>query len=194
MDKPWKVIAAFIGVFIAGAVFGGFFTLRGPARRLPPPQTRPLAQLPPAGQPRQVAGPQLSPQSGSHTRSNPITPQLMRGFTKSLQLTPEQREKIQPIVSRAGEDFQRLREEDVRRRQENFADVARVNERMYADVAAVLTPEQRTELQAMRQRIEDKFQAERQKRAEAAAAEAAARASSKAAERAAAKQTLENPK
>ena len=32
MDRPWKVILAFVGVFIAGAVFGGFFTLRSAAR------------------------------------------------------------------------------------------------------------------------------------------------------------------
>lgn len=190
MEKPGKVIAAFIGVFIAGAVFGGFFSLRSSVRRaqtLPPPGR--LAQLPVNEQPKaQVAGPQLSLQGPQHTRSNPITPQLMQQFTKSLGLTPEQREKIHPIVGRAGEDYQRLREEDVRRRQEYLADVARVTERMYADVSNVLTPEQRAELQIMRQRIEDKFQAERQK----AIADAQARAAAKNLERASNKQSAES--
>lgn len=166
MEKPWKVIAAFIGVFIAGAVFGGFFTLSSSVRRAPP-QQRPLAQLPPSEQPRpKVAGPQVGPVASTAPKSTPITPVIMRGFTKELKLTPEQREKIQPIVARAGEDFQRLREEEARQRQQNIADVARVNERMYVDVAAILTPEQREKLQAMRQQREERLQAEKQKRAE----------------------------
>jgi hypothetical protein len=143
----------------------------------------------PAATRPQVAGPQLATPPGPVTKSNPITPQLMRQFNRSLNLSADQKEKIQPIVSRAGEDFQRLREE-------NLADVTRVNERMYADVSAVLTMEQRVELQAMRQRFEDRIQAERQKRAEAAAADAANRANKKAADRAAGKQGQgsENPK
>lgn len=193
MDKPVKVIVAFIGVFIAGAIFGGVFTFRASARRQPPPQ-RPLTHLPPEGVRAQVAGPQVMAQPGAAARTNPITPQLMRNFTKSLSLSPEQREKLQPIVSRAGEDFQRLREEEARRRQENLADVARVNERMYVDVSGLLTSDQRVQLQEMRQRIEDRMQAERQRRAEAAAAEAANRTSGKMSERAAAKQAPENPK
>lgn len=193
MDTPWKVVTAFLGVFIAGAVFGGVFSLRASGRRIQA-APQPVAQMPAAEHARrQVAGPQLAPGAAA-ARANPITPQLMRQFTKSLSLTAEQREKVQPIVGRAGEDFQRLRDEEARRRQENLADVARVNERMYADVSALLTPEQRVELQAMRQRVEDKFQAERQKRAEAAAAEAALRANSKTGERATAKPSPENPK
>ena len=27
MDRPWKVVFAFVGVFVAGAVFGGVFVL-----------------------------------------------------------------------------------------------------------------------------------------------------------------------
>lgn len=170
MQNSWKVILAFVGVFIAGAVFGGVFTMRASGRWLhtPPRATspgRPVTPLPPGGQFRpQVAGPNAPAQM----RSNAITPALMRGFTKRLTLTAEQKEKIRPIVGRAGEDFQRLR-------QENLTDVARVTERMYADVSAVLSPEQREELQAMRQRVESRLQAERQKRIEASAAEAASR-------------------
>jgi Spy/CpxP family protein refolding chaperone len=193
MEKPWKVIAAFIGVFIAGAVFGGFFSMSGRNRAQ---ANRPPVQLPPTEQPRtKVAGPQLpAVNPPPAARPNQITPQLMRQFTKQLKLTPEQREKMQPIVGRAGEDFQRLREEESRRREEHTADVARVNERMYADVSGLLTPEQREELQAMRQRIEEKFQEDRRKRAEAAAAIAAEAQNRAKAERPALKQGPDNSK
>lgn len=182
MEKPWKVIAAFIAVFVAGAVFGGFFTLRSPRRA---PQQ--LVALPPQEQPKvKVAGPQMVPTNAA-PKASPITPQLMRQFAKELKLTPEQRERVQPIVGRAGEDFQRLREEEARQRQQNLADVARVNERMYADVSSVLTPEQRQRLHAMRQEREERLQAERQKRAD----ELANRLKEKAG---AVKQGAENPK
>jgi hypothetical protein len=103
-------------------------------------------------------------------RSNPITPILVTQFTRKLTgLTPAQKESLRTILGRAGEDYHRLR-------QENLADVARVTGRMYTDVSAVLTPEQRAELDKMRQRVEQRLQEDRRKRAEAAAAEAANRA------------------
>jgi hypothetical protein len=188
MDRPWKVVTAFIGVFIAGAVFGGLFTIGASARRMQ--LQRPVQPLPAAeGAQTKVAGP-AAPATVS-PRTSPLTPQLMRQFTRELGLTAEQREKILPIVGRAGEDFQRLRDEETRRRQENVADVARVNERMYVDVSGVLTPEQRTKLQEMRQRFEDRVQADRQRRAEK---EAEFRAAQKAAERPATKTGAEKQK
>lgn len=190
MDRPGKVIAAFIGVFIAGAVFGGLFTLGASARRL---QTKPVQVLPHADAPRpKVAGPTIAalpPQP----KLSPLTPQLLRQFTKGLNLTAEQREKLQPIVGRAGEDLQRLRDEELRRRQDNVSDVSRVNERMYADVSGILTPEQRVKLQEMRQRFEDRVKADKQKRVEAAAAADAAYKAMLKSEKAE-KQSPENPK
>ena len=188
MDRPWKVVAAFIGVFIAGAVFGGLFTIGASARRIQ--VQRPVQALPPAEATRtKVAGP--SAPSVVQARTSPLTPQLMRQFTRELGLTAEQREKILPIVGRAGEDFQRLRDEETRRRQENVADVSRVNERMYADVSGILAPEQRTKLQEMRQRFEDRVQADKQRRAEK---EAELRAAQKTAERPATKAGAEKQK
>jgi len=165
MEKPWKVLAAFIGVFIAGAVFGGFFTLRNSPRRQPPIEMVRVPEKAPA----QSAGP-TAPGLAAQPKTSPITPQLIRQFSKSLKLSPEQKEKLQPVVGRAGEDFQRLREEEARRRQEHLADVARVNERMYVDISNLLTDEQRTQLQKMRQHAEERVQAEKQKRAEELAA------------------------
>jgi hypothetical protein len=178
MDVPWKVILAFVGVFIAGAVFGGVFTLGVSARKfayLPRPATpadRAVAQFPAVTQPKaQVAGPQ-APRSGATQapRTNPITPVLMNQFTRKISgLTGPQKDSLRTILGRAGEDYHRLR-------QENLADVARVTERMYADVSGVLTLEQRSELEQMRKQVEERLQADRRKRAEAAAAEAANRA------------------
>jgi hypothetical protein len=173
MDVPWKVILAFVGVFIAGAVFGGVFTMGVSARRVAngPRQMgaveRPVAQLPAANQPRpQVAGPQ-GPNPAAQPRGNPITPQLMTQFTRRLpSLTPPQKDALRTILGRAGEDFHRLR-------QENLADVTRVTERMYADVSAILSMEQRSELEKMRTQLEERLQADKRKRAEAAAAAAA---------------------
>jgi hypothetical protein len=171
MEVPWKVIFAFIGVFIAGAIFGGVFTVGVSARRVinNPRQLAKegaaLQQLAPAKEKKiETAGPPAP--AGIAVRQNPILPHLMNQFTKRLNLTPEQKRAITPTLGRAAEDLQRLR-------QENFADVTRVTERMYADVSAVLTMEQRTELENWRKQNEQRIQDERakleKKRAEAAA-------------------------
>jgi hypothetical protein len=185
MDVPWKVILAFVGVFIAGAVFGGVFTLGVSVRRFPNVPRQPLmvdrsaAQYSAVTQPKsKAAGPQL-PKSGlMPARSNPITPILMTQFTRKLTgLSAPQKESLRTILGRAGEDYHRLR-------QQNLADVARVTDRMYTDVSGVLNAEQRSELEQMRKRVEERLQADRRKRAEAAAAEAAARATNAAAAKA----------
>jgi len=173
MNAPWKVIAAFLGVFIAGAIFGGVFTLRVSTSRatVPPSGERPLAQLPPSPNRPMVAGPQLKTEAAlAAPKLNPLTPTLMRQLTQKLNLTPDQRDKVRPLVNRASEDFLRLR-------QENLADNARVTERMYADVSAQLTPAQRSQLETMREEMQQRVQAERKRRVDTAAAEAASRAS-----------------
>ncbi|PAW67545.1 MAG: hypothetical protein B9S34_05085 [Opitutia bacterium Tous-C1TDCM] len=182
MEKPWKVIAAFIGVFIAGAIFGGFFSLRATSGRrmqAPPPPLpgdRALVPLSPGNAARpQVAG----PQAPGASRRDPITPTLMRQFTQKLGLSAEQKTKVRPIVERAGEDLLRIR-------QESLADTARVTDRLYVDVSAVLTPKQREELEKIRRQTEDRVQAERKRRVEAIAVEAANRAAAKSEERLAA--------
>jgi hypothetical protein len=184
MDRPWKVIFAFVGVFIAGAIFGGVFT-RGVAvrRNVNATPQRPVVQLPATNQPQpQVAGPQNPGQNAPAVRFSPITPHLMRRLTQKLNLTPEQQKKIKPVVSRAGEDLDRIRQENGRRNLESIADTRRTTERMYADVSEILTIEQRVELEQMRKQEHERAQAERQKRIEAAqAASAALEAANKAA-------------
>lgn len=164
MERPWKIILAFVLVFIAGAVFGGVFTVGVAARRnaVGARASRPAASQTSPGSVTPARG---KPVAEPVAKASTLTPTLMRQFTGRLSLSAEQKERISPIVSRASEDFVRLR-------QENLADTARVTERMFADVSAVLTPAQRAELEVMRRQMQERVQNERRKRAEAAAAEA----------------------
>jgi hypothetical protein len=152
MNRPWKVILAFVGVFIAGAVFGGFFTLRSAARvvEVNRPKTGPAKA--PASKPATAAPAAPAPAKG-------IAPQVMRQLTQRLSPTPEQQKAIRPIVSRAAEDLQRMQKE-------HLADTTRTTERMYADVAALLTPAQRTQLEQMRQEMLERVRKVREKRGE----------------------------
>lgn len=170
MDVPWKVLFAFVGVFIAGAVFGGVFTVGVSARRDANSRRaeRPLNQIPPKKEKVFVAGPKAPGAEVVQARGNSITPTLMREFTRRLRPTEEQQAEFRKILGRAGEDMHRLR-------QQNFADVARATERMYADIAGILSPEQKSELEKMRLQQEERMQSDRKKRAEAAAAEAQTR-------------------
>lgn len=147
MDQRWKVVLAFIAVFVAGAVFGGVFTLRAAGKHFA--DRNPGSSAP--AQPQVAAPrPKAPPQAG-------IAPALMRQFTQRLTLTNEQRIKIRPLVGRAAEDLARLR-------RENLADTTRVMERMYRDVNEWLTHEQRKELGAMRRKMQEKVAEERKKR------------------------------
>ncbi|MEO6244731.1 MAG: hypothetical protein ABIQ12_04780 [Opitutaceae bacterium] len=173
MDKPWKVVFAFVGVFIAGAVFGGFFTLRSTLRR-PSPEvvTLPAAVIP-------VVAPVPGPTKPGLPRVG-ISAALMRQFAQRLSLTNDQREKVRPIFARWGEDFQHLRQENERQQQQYLGDSVRLSERMFGDVAAILSPEQRVELEKMRRESEERVERERQKRVETN--KAAGKAANKAAD------------
>ncbi|MFZ9747186.1 MAG: hypothetical protein ACO3G4_11200 [Opitutaceae bacterium] len=155
MDRTWKVILAFVGVFIAGAVFGGFFTLRSAARVAE--TTRPKAGSAKASASKPTPGGPATPAAAKG-----IAPQLMRQLNQRLSPTPEQQKAIRPIVSRASEDLQRMQKE-------HLADTTRTTERMYADVAALLTPMQRTQLEQMRQEMLERVRKVREKREEGAA-------------------------
>jgi hypothetical protein len=158
MERPWKIVVAFVLVFIAGAVFGGVFTVGVSARRNAGGNRANRTAAAPTG--AVAASPARGKSGGeSGAKASTLTPTLMRQFTGRLNLSPEQKERITPIVSRASDDF-------VRFRQENLADTARVTERMYADVSAALNPAQRGELETMRRQMQERVQNERRKRAE----------------------------
>lgn len=152
MDRPWKVISAFVGVFIAGAVFGGFFTLRSVDRVVDAARGKGTPTKAPATKPAPAAPAAPAPAKG-------IAPQVMRQLTQRLSPTPEQQKAIRPIVSRAAEDLQRMQ-------REHLADTTRTTERMYADVSALLTPAQRTQLEQMRQEMLERVRKVREKRDE----------------------------
>src|SRR5581483_110753 len=81
---------------------------------------------------------------------------MFRQFTQRLNLNPEQREHIRPIVVRAAEDLQRYT-------RDYLQDSQRVREQMYTDVSAVLTPEQRAEMDQMREKWLEQMRKEREK-------------------------------
>lgn len=158
MDRPWKVISAFVGVFIAGAVFGGFFTLRSAGKWLAAEKGR-NPVVAPAKAPKPSGAGTAAKAGAGTTGQRAIAPQVMRQLTQRLSPTPEQQKAIRPIVGRAAEDLQRMQ-------REHLADTARTTERMYADVAAILTPEQRTKLEQMRQEMLERVRREREKSGE----------------------------
>ena len=158
MDKPWKVIFAFVGVFMAGAVFGGLFTLRAGGGRLanlrmsnrPPMQ----GQTPGPGQAQgQRFGPAQGPGQGPMQIQGAIGPAMLRQLNQRLKLTDEQREKIRPVVVRAAEEMQRLRGE-------NLQNTTRIVERMHLDIAAWLTPGQRDALEDMKIQMRERVRRE----------------------------------
>lgn len=123
MDRPWKVISAFVGVFIFGSIFGGLLALRVDQR---------------AGQRRGGPPPSQQPPGGA-------LPGIMRHFAERLELTPEQREKIRPMVERAEADIRHLRQTSLR-------DTGILIKRLQEDFAGELTPVQRRKLEKMQER------------------------------------------
>jgi len=136
MNQPWKVVFAFVGVFIAGAVFGGLFTARSTSGRRGPdgpgPNARKTADAP------------------TFRGAAPIAPRMMQNLTQRLKLTDEQKGKILPIVGRAEDDLQRLR-------RQNFQDTTRVMERMHTDITGWLSPEQKDDLEKERKRVQERL-------------------------------------
>lgn len=83
MEHPWKVIVAFVGVFLAGGIFGAALALR-------------WAEPPPGGRHGAIA--ELH---------------MMDRLESELALTPAQKEKIAPIVARTEAETRRLRREGI---------------------------------------------------------------------------------
>lgn len=81
MGNTWKVVVAFVGVFVAGTVFGGFFAL-GVGQRVI--------------EARRPAAP-------------PTDPMLLQRYVKSLDLTEVQTTKIKPILDKVQSDVNEIR-------------------------------------------------------------------------------------
>jgi DNA anti-recombination protein RmuC len=80
------------------------------------------------------------------TSHHEIAAQRMRDRLQAeLDLTPEQLKKITPVVDKAAAQLEAIRKDTARRFRDTFADTHR-------QIAADLTPEQRTKLEQMRER------------------------------------------
>ena len=134
MQTPWKVIAAFLGVFIAGSIFGGFFALRVDRERGGRPAKRVELQQ----------------------TSAPLNLRLMRRFAEQLDLTPEQKETLKPLMERAGEDIRRVQQSQVR-------EMSIMVERLQQDIAKSLTPEQKLKLEQMQNEMRERMKAARER-------------------------------
>lgn len=179
MEKPWKVIVAFVGVFIAGSIFGGLLALRLNQQRDLAPRFSPAAVTPRSGPapahgqpPLSPAQPQANPQVPRLTAAVPQlqlppgmavqAPQLMRRYVERLGLTAEQKERINPLIQRAAADLRR-------QQQTNFRETGIILQHLQEDLGKELTPAQRGRLDEMaehqRQIIEqrERQQAEKQR-------------------------------
>ncbi|KXU36647.1 hypothetical protein AXK11_03710 [Cephaloticoccus primus] len=85
MNKRWKIILAFCGVFLAGAVVGGLAARRGLASKAPPPR------------------------HGSGRSLESFAPSVMRRYTARLELDEAQREQLREIVHQAERELRELR-------------------------------------------------------------------------------------
>lgn len=158
MEKPWKVIVAFIGVFSAGSVFGGLLALRlhqreqaprfAPAAMMPRPTPAPAPGQPvlapgqppatPPGPRATAALPQMQLPAGMAVQA----PQLMRRYVDRLDLTAEQKERINPLIQRAAADLRR-------QQQTNFRETGLILQHLQEDLGKELTPAQRGRLDQM---------------------------------------------
>jgi Spy/CpxP family protein refolding chaperone len=137
MSKPWKVILAFVSVFLAGAIFGGLLLMRFSPRGGNPPK-RASNNLPPPG--------------------GGAIPSLLRNLMARLDLTPEQKAKILPVVDRAEEDLRKVR-------QDSFHESGVILKRLYDELNSDLAPEQRKKLEKIQERQRELMREERERRA-----------------------------
>jgi Spy/CpxP family protein refolding chaperone len=111
MNKAVLVVFAFIGIFLSGAIAGGFVAFR------------------------------FGPRTVQKKAAEQLNVMQMRRLADHLELTPEQREKIRPIMQRSGQDLQAIRRQ-----------TQTVMERAEQDILKELTPEQRTKYTEFRSR------------------------------------------
>src|SRR5438876_10104257 len=121
----WKVVLTLIAIFVAGGVTGGFLTIRAMKYEMP-----------------------------HRSETPPGTAFAIDRWRAHLHLTPDQDEKLRPIMQQADNELRNLRTLDLR---ETEGILNRAQER----ANPVLTPDQRQCLQQMleerKQRCEQSF-------------------------------------
>ena len=120
MNRPWKIIVVLVGIFLAGGVAGAFIAL-------------------------------AMEKSDGRRRAGPDqwVPARMKTMVERLELTPEQVERIRPIMKREGEELGKLREHSIRETRLAF-------ERMEKDISSELTPEQKVKYEALNNEIRER--------------------------------------
>jgi Spy/CpxP family protein refolding chaperone len=111
--QPWKLVLLLSGIFVTGAVAGGVVAMRYVRHAMP-----------------------------RHASPEQWGPARLKRLSEQLNLTPDQEEKLRPIVRRDMEDLGRIRAS-------SFTESKRIFERMEHDIAEVLTPEQREKFEQM---------------------------------------------
>lgn len=165
------VIVVFFGIFAAGAVTGLVITSHVAARRLDflkqehqeerqrqeqqeqadrlqrEQEQQKLTDM--IGMLRQ----QVQQQSQQRRQPGPgqFGPQLMQRFVNQIQPTPEERQKIRPLVFQSAEDLRRLRLDTAH-------STELILEHLQDQIAALLTPDQRDRFDQMIQRSRAAFQ------------------------------------
>jgi len=121
----WKIVLTLIAIFVAGAVTGGFLTIRAMKYEMP----------------RRIEVP-------------PGTPFSVDRWLAHLHLTPDQDQKLRPIIEQVDNELRNLRALDLR-------EIEGILDRAQDRMNAVLTPDQRERLRQMleerKQRLEQWF-------------------------------------
>lgn len=94
-----------------------------------------------------VTGWLLRPMGRPHgpPRGDDLAAHMRARLTRSLSLTPEQIEKLKPIIAESASDLDRMRRESEER-------VGKVMDEMNSKISVLLTPEQIEKLAALRER------------------------------------------
>ncbi len=132
MNQPWKVIVVLLGIFVAGGVTGGFITARVCKNKI---LNRPV--------PEEWA------------------PRTLKRLVEHLGLTPDQQERIRPIVRRHMEELNRVRNH-------SMAQTQTIVEGMQREISEQLTPDQRPLYEKLNRELrearESREKVEREKR------------------------------
>jgi uncharacterized membrane protein len=158
MSQKSKVLFAFTGIFVAGAVAGGVVALRVERERIatskplsivstPDPLTTTITTI--SGGATANIKPAPSPQTlPAVSNESTITPALLRLLTNQLSLSPDQKLKIEPIINSASEKLANLS-------RQNRIESNNLLKAMDDEVRVFLDPEQHTKL--------DKLEADRER-------------------------------
>jgi Spy/CpxP family protein refolding chaperone len=109
----WKIVLTLIAIFVAGAVTGGFFAIRAMKYETPGWSEAPIA-----------------------------TPFAVGRWLGRLHLTPDQDQKLRPIIEQADNELRNLRALDLR-------EIEGIFDRAQDRMNPVLTPDQRERLRKM---------------------------------------------